>query len=76
MSAQPTLLPGQSAPLAVITPTDHSGLILITAALGLTFAVVSLFIRAYVRYEFSNRYARDDLLVAAAMVGYSLIQCT
>lgn len=69
MSSQGSgLLPGQSPPLTIITPTDHSGLVLIATALGFVFALVSLLIRAYVRYEFSRQFARDDVLVTVAVV--------
>lgn len=69
MSSQPSgLLPGQSAPLTIITSTDRSGLILIATALGLIFALVSLLIRAYVRYEFSRQFARDDAVLTVAVV--------
>jgi hypothetical protein len=53
----------------VISSTDKGGIILITTALGLAFTLVSLFIRAYVRYGFSpGRFAWDDGLILAAAV--------
>ena len=53
----------------VISGTDKGGVILITTALGLAFALVSLLIRAYVRYGFSRgRFAWDDGFILAAMV--------
>jgi hypothetical protein len=68
-AAAPSLLPGQSQPLMVISSTDQGGVILITTALGLAFALVSLFIRAYVRYGFSpGRFAWDDGFILAAVV--------
>jgi hypothetical protein len=70
-TAVPSLLPGQSQPLMVISGTDKGGIILITTALGLAFALVSLFIRAYVRYGFSpGRFAWDDGFILAAMVSF------
>jgi len=69
MSPQATgLLQEQSAPVTIITSTDRSGLVLIAIALGLAFALVSLLIRVYVRREFSHQFARDDFVVAIAMV--------
>jgi hypothetical protein len=68
-TAAPSLLPGQNPPLMVISGTDKGGVILITTALGLAFALVSLLIRAYVRYGFSpGRFAWDDGFILAAMV--------
>lgn len=70
-AAVPSLLPGQSQPLMVISSTDKGGIILITTALGLAFALVSLFIRAYVRYGFSpGRFAWDDGFILAAVVSF------
>jgi hypothetical protein len=55
-----------------ITSSDKGGIILITTALGLSFALVSLFIRAYVRYGFSpGRFAWDDGAIFAAVVSSS-----
>jgi hypothetical protein len=52
-----------------ISSSDKGGIILITTALGLSFALVSLFIRAYVRYGFSpGRFAWDDGAIFAAVV--------
>jgi hypothetical protein len=68
-AAVPSLLPGQSPPLVVISATDKGGVIIITTALGLAFVLVSLLIRAYVRYGFSpGRFAWDDGLILAAAV--------
>jgi len=68
MSTIPSLLPGQSPPLAIITPTDQRGVLLIVVALCLATGLVSLIIRAYVRMEFSRSYGWDDILIAAAFV--------
>jgi hypothetical protein len=68
-AAVPSLLPGQNPPLLVISTTDKGGVIIITTALGLAFVIVSLLIRAYVRYGFSpGRFAWDDGLILAATV--------
>ncbi|KAK3353306.1 hypothetical protein B0T25DRAFT_207929 [Lasiosphaeria hispida] len=58
---EPGVFPGQSAPLAVLTTTDQSGVIIIGATLALIFAVISMLIRLYVRLEFRHSFARDDL---------------
>ncbi|KAK0715148.1 hypothetical protein B0H67DRAFT_553733 [Lasiosphaeris hirsuta] len=71
-SATPTgsesaVLPGQSAPLAVLTATDQSGVIIIGATLALIFAVISMLIRLYVRLEFRHSFARDDFASAGSL---------
>jgi hypothetical protein len=66
-------LPGQSAPLATITSTDHRGLIAIATALGLIFSLISLVIRGYVRYEFSNSFGADDVVISVAFL-FSVFQ--
>ena len=68
------LLPGQSAPLTVITSTDQSGIVLIATALGLSFAIISLIIRIYIRLEFRHQFSRDDVVCALAMVRTSLLE--
>lgn len=67
------LLPGQSAPLTTITPTAHRGLVVITTALSLVFAFVSIVIRAYVRYQFSNSFGTDDIVIGIAFL-FSVFQ--
>jgi hypothetical protein len=67
------LLPGQSAPLATITPTDYRGLVAIATALSLVFAFVSIIIRAYVRYQFSNSFGTDDIVIGIAFL-FSVFQ--
>ncbi|CZT10359.1 uncharacterized protein RAG0_14848 [Rhynchosporium agropyri] len=52
---------GQSEPLTIITSTDQSGVILIVTALGLAFAIVSIFIRIYI--QFGLRTAADGAAV-------------
>jgi hypothetical protein len=53
----------------IISSTDKGGVILIATALGLAFVLVSLLIRAYVRYGFSpGRFAWDDGLILTAAV--------
>jgi hypothetical protein len=42
--------------------------VLIATALGLTFALISLLIRVFVRLGFRNQFARDDVAAAIAMV--------
>jgi len=62
------LLPGQSAPLTVITSTDQSGVVLIATSLGLGFAIISILLRIFIRLEFRNQIAKDDVLAFVAMV--------
>lgn len=68
----PSLYPGESAPLTVITATDQSGVVLIGTALALIFAAISMLIRLYVRLEFRHNFAKDDLASLISMVGFSL----
>ena len=64
-----TTPPGLNAPLVTVTPFDKSGVIIIITALTLSLSLVSLLIRAYVRYEFSpQRFALDDVFVGIAFV--------
>jgi hypothetical protein len=63
-SSAPTLLPGQSPPLTIITPIDQSGVVLITTALGLIFGLISLLIRMFIRLEFQTGFSRDDIVAA------------
>jgi len=62
------LWPGQSTPLATLTPTDQGGALVIGAALALIFGLISFFIRLYVRVQFQRGFARDDAIAAASMV--------
>ncbi|KAL2063953.1 hypothetical protein VTL71DRAFT_4447 [Oculimacula yallundae] len=61
------LLPGQSVPLTTITSTDQSGVLLIVTALGLAFALVSIFIRIYIQLGLRNS---ADRVVVISMVFY------
>jgi hypothetical protein len=65
---EPTLLPGQSAPLTVITATDQGGVVIIATALALVFALVSVLLRLFVRVEFRHRWSGDDLAAMSSMV--------
>lgn len=60
------LLPGQSAPLATITATDQSGIVLIATALGLAFAAISVLIRAYIQMGIRTA---ADVAVICSIVG-------
>src|SRR6266480_4820481 len=61
------LPPGDSPPLAIITSSDHSGVVLITTALAFSFTLVSLLIRIFIRFEHRNP-SYDDLICAFATV--------
>ena len=68
-SASASLLPGQNPPLYVVTPFDQAGVIVNVAAICLVVAVVSLGIRAYVRFGInSQRFAWDDGVTLIALV--------
>lgn len=68
MASTLQLMPGQSPPVAIITPTDQRGVLWIVAALCLVTAVLSLLIRGYVRAEFSQSYGHDDVSILGAFV--------
>ena len=62
------LLPGQSAPLTIITSTDQSGIVLIGTALALSFALISILIRVFIRMDFQQKFAKDDLFAFLSVV--------
>ncbi|KAI9052340.1 hypothetical protein LZ554_003690 [Drepanopeziza brunnea f. sp. 'monogermtubi'] len=70
------LLPGQSAPLAIVSASDQGGIVVIATALGLAlglaFALVSILVRVYI-----SRGIRSaaDIAVATAMV-FSILQAS
>ncbi len=68
MSDELELFPGQSPPVAIITPTDQRGVLWIVTALCIATATLSLLIRAYVRIEFSQSYGKDDVSIGVAFV--------
>jgi hypothetical protein len=63
------VFPGQSPPLTIITSINQSGVVLIATALAMTFGLVSLLIRVFIRLEFRTEFARDDIVAAVSMVG-------
>lgn len=65
-----TVPPGQSAPFATVTPTDHSAWIIISTALGLSMSLPFAAIRVFIRSATKHGYGKDDYLLAAATVGY------
>ena len=74
MASSPTPLPpgavpsGQAAPVEVTDATHHGGWVVITAALGLTFGIVCLLIRLYVRLIINPPFTRDDYVHSIATV--------
>ena len=60
--------PGQSAPFATVTPTDHSAWIIISTALGLSMSLLFAAIRVFIRSATKHGYEKDDLVLAAATV--------
>ena len=59
-------------PPAVITPTDHGGLITITAAVGLTFAICAMLMRVYARTAINGPWGLDDTGLAMSTVSHKL----
>jgi hypothetical protein len=68
MSNAVQLMPGQSPPIAIITPTDQRGVLWIVTPFCLVAVIVSVLIRAYVRVEFSQSYGKDDISIFGAFV--------
>lgn len=65
----PSLLPGQHPPLFVVSATDKAGIVVNVVAICLVLAVVSLLIRAYVRFGINRqRIAWDDGVITTAVV--------
>lgn len=69
----PALLPGQSPPLTVLTPTDQTGVLYITTAIGLVFAVISLLIRYFIRVDLQNKLSADDIVASLALVFFLML---
>jgi hypothetical protein len=67
-----SLLPGQSAPIAVITATDQSGVVLIATALALSIALVSLLMRVYMQLQIRHQFSHDDFITMASMVSINI----
>ena len=65
-----TIPPGQSAPFATVTSTDHSAWIIISTALGLSMSLLFAAIRVFIRSATKHGYGKDDYLLAAATVRY------
>lgn len=63
-----------SPPSTVITSTDHGGLITITVAVGMTFALCAMLIRAYARAAINGPWSHDDTALAASTVCYGILQ--
>lgn len=62
------LEPGQSPPLAVITPNDQRGVIFVTGGLALATTLVCLIVRAYVRMGFGQAFGSDDYAIVTSFV--------
>ena len=62
------LLPGQSPALSVISAADHGGLVLIATAVAMSFALISILLRLFIRLDFRQSLGRDDLLAGLSMV--------
>jgi len=57
-----------SAPLAVITPTDHSGLVIIAGIFGLFLVLIFMIVRVFARLYISPPFGRDDYALFVATV--------
>lgn len=61
-------------PSTIITPENHGGLITITAAVGMTFALSSMGIRIYARTQINGPWSHDDSALLAAAVRFSPVE--
>lgn len=66
-----TLLPGQSAPIAIITATDQSGIVLIATALALAVTLTSILMRVYMQLQIHRQFSYDDYLAMGSMVSWN-----
>lgn len=57
-----------SPAIAVVTPTDHGGLILIANGFGLCLILIFMVLRVFARLFISPPFDRDDLALGAATV--------
>jgi len=60
--------PGQHAPFATVTDTDHRAWIIIATALGLAISLLSSAIRVSIRLTVSPVWGPDDATLAVASV--------
>ncbi|CAG7927072.1 unnamed protein product [Penicillium olsonii] len=67
--------PGQSPPFEVVDELHHGAWLIITAALGLVFSLVSFLIRLYVRLFLIPPFARDDWVLLGA-TAVAVLQAT
>lgn len=65
--------PGQYPPFAVVTQTDHTAWIIITAALGLCWVLLFTGIRIFIRPSIGRSLELDEYAIAAATVSPSAI---
>ncbi|MCJ1396697.1 hypothetical protein MMC18_009589 [Xylographa bjoerkii] len=72
-SAVPAAIPGQAPPFAIISANDQSGLVIMAAAVGMSFVFVASLIRWYIRREVSDSFARDDAVIVIATT-FSVLQ--
>lgn len=63
-----TVPPGQSAPFATITPTDHRAWIIISTALGLSMSLLFAAIRIFIHSATKHEYGKDDYALGVATV--------
>jgi hypothetical protein len=68
-----SLLPGQAPPIAVITATDQSGIVLIATTLALAIAIVSLLMRVYVQLQIRHQFSRDDFIAMGSLVSEDIV---
>ena len=71
---EPSLLPGQSPPFFIVTPTDQAGVIVNVTAFCLILAAISIGIRAYVRFAIIQQNASWDDLAALLALLFHIIQ--
>lgn len=67
-SGGPTVPPGHYAPFAVVTEDDHRAWILVAAALGVSFTLVTVTTRILIRLFVNKGWGVDDTLCIVSTV--------
>ena len=74
MSAVPAatiIPPGQHAPFATVTDDDHRAWIIVSAAMGVSFTLLTLLVRVLSRLYVNRGWALDDTFAVMSTVSQS-----
>jgi len=64
--------PGQAAPFAVLTDSDHGALILVSASMGIAMTLLASAIRVFIRHSVNSDWGIDDAVLAIGTVRKTL----